>query len=176
MFVRMVGLMIFLLASHLAKAQPTMSEYQVKALFLLNFIKYVDWPAVAMPGANAPLVIGIMGKDNFNDYLTNAIDGRSVKGRAIVIKHLALNDAPGGCAILFIRSSATASLGKILANTGTEPVLTVGEDETFLDKGGIINFKLDQGKIRLEINLKAAQKANLQISSKLLNLADTVKE
>ena len=153
-------------------AQISMSEYQVKALFLLNFAKYVDWPA----GASGPITIGIMGQDNFNDSLTQAVDGKNINGRSIVIKHLSENDDISGCTILFISSSENSQLSAILGKTGSLPILTVGEEESFLQNGGIINFTLKNGKIHLAVNLKAAQKANLQISSKLLSVADVVKE
>ena len=170
------GLMVFLSGSLTAHAQTSLSEYQVKALFLLNFIKYVDWPAGALPGATSPIVIDILGRDNFNDSLTNAVEGKNINGRAIVIKHVSAGDDLNGCAILFISSSEDSRLSDILSKTGTLPILTVGEDESFLQDGGIINFTLKDGKIHLEINLKAAQKVKLQISSKLLSVADEVKE
>ena len=157
-------------------AQTSMAEYQVKALFLCNFIKYVNWPAEAMPGPASPIIIGILGEDNFNDSLTHAVAGKNFNGRAIVIKHLSAGDDLSGCAILFISSSENSQLSEILSKAGTLPILTVGEDESFLQKGGIINFTIKEGKIHLEINLVGAQKVNLQISSKLLSVADTVKE
>ena len=174
--ISLFGLMIFLLGNLTLDAETTMAEYQVKALFLLNFVKYVDWPAEAAPGATSPIVIGILGQDNFNDSLTNAAEGKSFNGRAVVIKRLSANDDLGGCAILFISASEKSRLDEILGKTGRLPILTVGEDESFLQKGGIINFTLKEDKIHLAINLKAAQKVNLQISSKLLSVADVVKE
>jgi len=170
--ISLFGFMVFLWGSLPMSAQTTMAEYQVKALFLLNFAKYVDWPA----GASSPITIGIMGQDNFNDSLTHAIDGKSINGRSIVIKHLSENADPSGCTILFISSSKNSQLSAILSKTGSLPILTVGEDESFLQNGGIINFMLKEGKIHLAINLKAAQKVKLQISSKLLSVADVVKE
>jgi hypothetical protein len=174
--ISLFGLMIFLFGSLTMHAQTTMAEYQVKALFLLNFVKYVDWPASAMPGATSPITIGILGQDNFNDSLTNAVEGKNINGREIIIKHLSADDDLNGCTILFISSSENSQLSAILSKTSTLPILTVGEDESFLHKGGIINFTLKEDKIHLEINLKAAQKVNLQISSKLLSVADVVKE
>jgi hypothetical protein len=170
--VSLFGLMIFLGGSPMAHAQMSMSEYQVKALFLCNFVKYVDWPG----GATGPIVIGILGQDNFNDSLTNAVAGKNIDGRAIVIKHFSEGDDLSGCAILFVSSSENSQLSEILGKTGSLPILTVGETDSFLQNGGIINFMLKEGKIHLAINLKAAQKVNLQISSKLLSVADMVKE
>jgi hypothetical protein len=153
-----------------------MSEYQVKALFLLNFVKYVDWSAAVGSNANGPIVIGILGQDRFNDTLKDAAAGKVVNGRTIVIKHVSATDDLGGCSVLFISSSENSRLEQILGKTGILPVLTVGEDESFIDKGGLINFLLKDGKIQLEINLKAARQVKLQISSKLLSVAVAVKE
>jgi hypothetical protein len=164
------GLMFFLFGNQTMHAQTSMSEYQVKALFLLNFVKYVDWPA----GTSGPITIGILGQDNFGDSLARAVDGKTVNGRAISIKHFSLGESLSGCAILFISASENSQLSAILSKTGSMPILTVGESESFLQNGGIINFMLIDGKIHLAINLKTAQKANLQISSKLLSVADVV--
>lgn len=174
--ISLFGLLAFLCGGPTASAQTSMAEYQVKALFLCNFIKYVTWPAAAMPGVTSPIVIGILGQDNFDDSLTQAVEGKNFNGRAIMIKHLSAGDDPSGCAILFVSESENSRLGGILGRIGTLPILTVGEDESFLQKGGIINFMLKDGKIHLAINLAGAQRANLQISSKLLSVADVVKE
>ena len=170
--IRLCCLMHFLLGSLTLHAQAYMSEYEVKALFLLNFIKYVEWPA----GASATITIGILGQDNFGDSLKNAVDGKTIDGRTLMIRHLTLGDSPDGCAILFISASEASQQSAILSKTGSRPILTVGESETFIENGGIINFLLKDGKIHLAINLSAAHKANLQISSKLLSVADVVKE
>jgi hypothetical protein len=171
----LLGLMIFLGGGQALQAQATMSEYQVKALFLLNFIKYVNWPAGAPSREGEPIVIGVLGQDNFDESLTNAIEGQTIDGRSIITRHVSEDDDLSGCAILFVTSSETSRLPGILGKTGTLPILTVGENESFFQDGGIINFTLREGKIHLEINLRAAQKANLEISSKLLSVADKVR-
>jgi len=168
--------MVFLWGNLMASAQTSMSEYQLKALFLCNFVKYVDWPSGAMQGTTGPIVIGVLGEDNFSSNLKQAVEGKTVNGRQIVIKHLSDDEDLGGCAILFISSSENSRLSAILGKTSTLPILTVGEDGAFLQKGGIINFVLKEGKIQLEINLQLAQKVKLQISSKLLSVATVVKE
>jgi hypothetical protein len=172
----LLALLLFLWASLTIHAQTSMSEYQVKALFLLNFAKYVDWSAAVPPNANAPIIIGILGQDNFNDSLKNAAAGKTVNGRSVVVKQVSSSDDLGGCSILFISSSENSRLDEILSKTSALPILTVGESESFLAKGGIINFLLTDGKIQLAINLKTARKVRLQISSKLLSVAVTVKE
>ena len=151
------------------------SEYQVKAAFLFNFAKYVDWPAAAFPGPNAPIVIGVMAKDRFDDDLRQAVEGKTVNGRPFVIKHLAADSELNGCHILFISGLEASRMGAILDKARALPVLTVGEDEPFARNGGIISFVLRNGNVRLDIDLAAAKKAGLTISSRLLAVADVVK-
>ncbi len=158
-------------AANAAGAEPSMTEYQVKALFLLNFTKYVDWPTNAFAGTNAPIVIGLYGENKFGDALTKAVEGRTVSGRQIVIQPIEKNGDPGKCQVLFISDSEKNHLGEILDNIKALPVLTVGETDQFLERGGMINFVKKEGKIQLE----GARRAKLEISSKLLGVADVVK-
>jgi hypothetical protein len=151
------------------------TEYQVKALFLLNFTKYVDWPPAAFAETNSPIIIGLYGEDKFGDALKQAVEGKTIGGRRIVIQPVEKGGDPGKCHMLFISDSETDHLGEILDKIKALPVLTVGETDQFMEQGGMINFVKKEGKIRLEINLDAARQAGLEISSKLLNVADVVK-
>jgi len=153
----------------------TFTEYQVKALFLMNFTKYVEWPATAFATNNTPFTIGVYGENNFGDNLRNAVAGKKVGSRSIVIRQVDGTNDMAQCQILFISGSEKKNTGDILDMLKVSPVLTVGETEQFTGQGGIINFVKKDGKVRLEINLQAAQQANLQISSKLLSVADVVK-
>jgi YfiR/HmsC-like len=161
--------------TQLAAAEASLTEYQVKALFLLNFTKYVTWPASAFAETNSPIAIGIYGEDKFGEDLEKAVTGKNVGGRSIVIQRIKSADESAKCHIVFIGSSEKKRAGEIIAQLQTAPVLTVGEIEQFTEQGGIINFTKKEGKVRLEINLQAAQLANVQISSKLLSVADVVK-
>ena len=169
-------LLCFFSAAVAAKCQDGgFTEYHVKALFLFNFAKYVQWPEQAFSDTNAPITIGIVGEDKFGDDLPNAVEGKTVGGRSFAIKHLSANDNPQGCQILFISDSESSQVGDILQKVGALPILTVGEDKSFSRSGGIINFILKDGNVRLEINLDSASRAGLKISSKLLAVADTVR-
>ena len=151
---------------------------QVKALFLFNFSKYVDWPSEAFATANAPIVIGVIGgsvEGKFLRELARTVQAKNVDGRSILVRQIQTLEDLDKCHVLFIRSSEKTRLGEILGGLKTRPVLTVSETDQFLEEGGVINFVKKEGKIRLEINLDAARQANLQISSKLLNVADVVK-
>jgi hypothetical protein len=153
---------------------PAASEAQIKAVFLFNFAKYVEWPATAFPNSNAPITIGVMGTDPFGGYLQR-VEGKLLHGRPFVIKQLASDSDVSSCHILFISHSEAARMREILEKTGALPILTVGEDAAFAQNGGIINFVLKNGNVRLEIDLAAARKAGLTISSRLLAVADVVK-
>ena len=163
------------ITGHVAGDEVSMPEYQVKALFLLNFIKYVDWPQGSFADAGTPVIIGVYGEDRFGDALKKAVQGKIISGRRIIVQSLGKSDATAKCNILFISDSEKTHLGEILNKIKGLPVLTVGESGLFLEQGGIINFVNKEGKIRLEINLDSARQANLQISSKLLSVADVVK-
>lgn len=151
------------------------TESHLKALFLVKFARYVDWPANAYSGTNSPITIGVMGRDDFGEDLPQAISGQTVKGRGFVIKHLAADDELSGCQILFISDSESSHIEKILARVSSLPILTVGEDKTFAQNNGIIDFLHKGDNIRLEINLTTANQAGLKISSRLLSVADVVK-
>ena len=158
-----------------AGGEVSMTEYQVKALFLLNFTKYVDWPPAAFAGTNVTIVIGLYGEDKFGDALTKAVEGKTVNGRRIIIQPIEKDGDLGKCQMLFISDSEKNHLGETLDKIKALPVLTVGETDQFMEQGGMINFVKKEGKIRLEINLDAARQAKLEISSKLLGVADVVK-
>jgi hypothetical protein len=169
------GLIALLLESNFGFAGDTaLTRYQVEAIFLFNFTKYVDWPPAAFPNAAAPIAIGVLGADPFGDNLQHIVEGKTVNGRPFVIKHLASDSEFNGCHILFICHSEESRMEEILGKTGALPVLTVGEDEQFDQNGCIINFVLKNGNVRLQIDLAAARKAGLTISSRLLAVADTV--
>jgi hypothetical protein len=162
-------------AVNAAGAEPSMTEYQVKALFLLNFTKYVDWPTTAFAETNSPIVIGLYGENRFGDALTKVVADKTISGRQIIVQPIEKDGDLGKCQMLFISDSEKNHLGEILDKIKTLPVLTVGETDQFMERGGVINFVKKAGKIRLEINLAAARQAKLGISSKLLGVADTVK-
>jgi hypothetical protein len=153
---------------------PVATEAQVKAAFLLNFAKYADWPASAFAEATAPITIGLIGTDSFGDTWLR-VEGKTINGRAFIIKHLAPDADIKDCQILFISHSESARMAGILRTARSLPILTVGEDAAFTENGGIINFVLKNGKVRLEIDLAAARKAGVVLHSRLLAVADTVK-
>jgi hypothetical protein len=158
-------------AFHRAPGQDAApSEYQVKAACIYNFTKFVEWPPEAFSNPSSPFVIGVIGDDPFNGELQRAVQDKDVCGRKFVVRHLRNADEARSCQILFISRSERKSIGDILAAVSTLPVLTISETDRFVQSGGIINFLLEQNKVRFEINAAAAKKAGLKVSSKLLDL------
>ena len=162
-------------AGHVSGGEVSLAEYQVKALFLLNFTKFVAWPGGAFPGTNTPVVIGVYGEDKFGGALKKVVEGKTVSGRQIIIQSIDRSDEAEKCQILFISDSEKKHLGETLDKLKALPVLTVGESDQFMEQGGMINFVKKEGSVRLEINMDAARQARLQISSRLLTVADKVK-
>lgn len=176
-----------------ARAESAQSrEYQVKAAFIYNFTKFVDWPAEKMADSNEPIVIGIIGRDPFGRAF-EAIEDKQVKGRGIVVKRfecLEETEKSGKdkaklaqrietlrkCHLLFICSSEKNNLAKITTALKDYPVLTVGETDGFVEAGGIVELLVEHKKVRFEVNLTAAKGAKLKIRSKLLRLAKRVVE
>jgi hypothetical protein len=154
-----------------AAQETAPSEYQVKAACIYNFTKFVEWPPEAFPPErSSPFVIGVIGDDPFNGELQRAVQNKDVGGRGFVVRHLRNAGEARACHILFVCRSERKSVADILAAVASLPVLTISETDRFVQSGGIINFLVEQNKVRFEINAEAAKKAGLKISSKLLNL------
>ena len=158
-----------------ARAQTaTTKEYKVKATYLFNFAQFVEWPAAVFGDATAPIVIGVLGDDEFGPFLDQLVQGEKVKGRLLIVKRSRKIDELQGCHILFISKSEEARLTAILALLESSSILTVGEIEGFAQRGGIINFFLEGEKLRFEINPEAADRCGLKIRAQLLSLSKIV--
>lgn len=147
------------------------SEYQLKAAFLFNFVKFVEWPSAASANPKSPIVIGILGENPFGSDLARTIRGKTVNNRPLEVKEFHSVIETTNCHVLFISASAKKQLPDIFNGLGGVCVLTVGETDGFTQTGGMVNFVLEGNKIRFEIRDDAAKKAGLKISSKLLSLA-----
>ena len=152
----------------------TSSEYQVKAAFLFHFAQFVDWPRETFKDVGDPLTYCTIGEDPFGGALDQSLRGKTVGGRPLQVQHFQKPQEIRGCHILFVTEGEQKFLREAMASVSGQAVLTVGESERFALEGGIIGFSLEKNKIRFEINLEAAEKANLKISAKLLALAKTV--
>lgn len=161
------------LAATLARASQT-REYDLKAAFLFNFAQFVEWPAEAFADSTSPITIGVLGDDPFGQSLDHIVAGERVRRRAFVVRRFRSVDQVQSCQILFVSSSERKRLDRILGALAHRSVLTVGDTKDFTDHSGIIGFDLEQQRLRLRINVAAANDARLTISSKLLRQAVVV--
>jgi hypothetical protein len=154
-------------------------EYQVKAAFLYNFAKFVDWPADRFSHDTAPIRIAVIGQNPFGDELDHALRGRKISGRDVLVDYLAAADRPAFEAssyhVIYVAAGEERSLEKFAGGTGGARALTVGESARFAAEGGIVKFSTIDDKVRFEINADAADVAGLKISAQLLKLATTVR-
>ena len=166
-------------------------EYEVKAGFLYNFLKFVEWPEEKVGDSNEPIIIAVIGKDVFKDAFDNIKD-KTIEGRKITVKHFKgiselqrnSSDEPSvkhpqieaiqQSHLIFICPSEKNNIEEILRLLKDQAVLTVADTEGFLDAGGIIKLLMEENKVRFEINMIAAKEAKIKIRSQLLRLAKKV--
>ena len=129
-----------------------------------------------MPNANAPLILGVVGEDPFGPVLDETIKGKTANGHPFVVRRFRRGEDASGCQILFTSSSDQTYIRSLLASLKGSSVLTVGETEGFGRLGGIISFTLEENRVRFGINVAAAERARLKISSKLLSVAKVVRD
>jgi hypothetical protein len=155
------------------------SEYLIKAGFIYNFAKLVEWPATAFAQPDSPIVIGILGDDPFGATLDRIVADKKINGRGFAVKRLKwtkeLKDLKN-CNILFVSSSEKEHMDGVVDAIKWLPILTIGDAPGFAKRGGIMNFTLEDNKIRFEVNVEAAKHADLTISSRLLTLAKIVQQ
>lgn len=156
-------------------AESPSLEYQVKAACLYNFAKFVDWPPRVFADQNSPIVFGILGEDPFGNALEAIIKNKTINGRTLIIKRSRRVEDLKDCHILFISRSEQAHDAQILKSLAGLSILTVSDTEEFVAEGGIISFKMQNNKVRFEVNVATAQRAALKISSELLDLAIAVR-
>jgi len=159
--------------SDIYAGDPKPGEYQVKAAFLYNFAKFVEWPADAFAQKSDSMNLCILGDDPFGSDL-NTIQGEIIGNRRLSIKHVKTTQPLRECHILFVCNSEKKQLPKIVNTLKGASVLLVGDTDGFAQQNIIINFYLEEDKVRFEINADAAKLARLNISSKLLKLAKIV--
>lgn len=169
---RLFLLSLYCLAA-VAQAQSA-TEYQVKAAFLFNFARFVEWPAEAFPSADSALQICVLGQDPFGRDFEQVIMDKTVNGHRIEVAHPEGVPQARACHILFVATSEKAHLPMILHGLKGASVLVVGDTAGFATLGGAINFVIDDSRVRFEINLKAAELAHLKLSARLLTVAKVV--
>jgi hypothetical protein len=155
-------------------AQDTLSEYQIKAAYLFNFLKFVVFPSESFADPLAPIVIGVVGEVPFGSALPQVVIGKTVQGRDLVIHRYRNGEDLRGAHILFISASERKRIPMILSSLRGSSVVTVADTAGFLDAGGMIQFLDENQRVRFAVNVDASSVAKLKISSKLLSLAKVV--
>jgi len=181
MYLRYLTYLVLFLACCAVRSGPAradttqFTETQVKAAYLFNFAKFVEWPASSFPPVGAPLVIVIIGKVPVGDVY-NALNGRSAKGRRVQVRQVTRIEEIGACQILFIANSERGRLREILKSVPALGVLTVSDIRNFSNLGGMIGLVTRGEKVQFEINIGSAGRAGLKLSSQMLKLALAVYE
>jgi TonB family protein len=169
-----VGLGLILLALQLLALgqQPNATEDQVKAAYLLNFAKLAQWPKQALPDGPSPLLIGVSGGDeDFLAILKAVVAGKTIGTHTLVVRPVSSADEMKACHIVFFRASERKHTQAAIEGLAQVGVVSVGEDESFLRQGGMINLVRDHGSVRFEVNSDALDHSEIHFSSKILALA-----
>jgi hypothetical protein len=167
------AVVLALLGAAFAADEPSRpTEYDMKAAYLFHFAKFVRWPEEDAPGSS--FVIAVLGEDPFGAILDRMLEGKTILSRKIEVRRVTTLPAGSRIHVLFVGSSEEARLGEILQTLRGSSVLTVGDMEGFVDRGGMIAFKLREDTVRFEVNLSQVERAKLKMSSQLIRLAQRV--
>lgn len=168
---------LFVVAGAMPVAAQPAAEFEVKAAFLYNFIRFIDWPEEAFAGPSDPIVIGVLGReDPFESRLKTAVRGKTIDGRPLEVRFAQRIEEIDNAHLIYISDSAPEPQADILAAVARRPVVTVGETPGFTASGGVVRFFVRDRRIAFEINPRAAERKGLRISSRLLSLADVYRE
>ena len=171
---REVVCVLVCLVFHATAAAQSAEVSQVKAAYLYNFAKYVEWPADESGGADKPTVICVVGDERTSDILDQVIVGRKANGRRLEARRPRTAGEFRACQILFIGFPDKAHIAPILRGLKDANTLVVGQSNQFLALGGMINLSEENGTIALEIDPKSAEASGLKISSRLLVVSRVV--
>lgn len=174
-FILMIAVLTLFCPEAVCAEPDRLTENEIKAAYLYNFAKYVDWPATAFPSESTPLTLCIIGKSPLNPVI-ESLAKKTIKNRGLAIRQLSEIEDLNGCNILFVNAALKSSLPQILAAAVPFSILTVSDYKGFAAVGGNIEFVPVGDKIRFAINNRTAKRADLKISSHLLRLATTVIE
>lgn len=147
-------------------------EYVLKAVFLYNFCRFIDWPDRAFDSPDQPMIIGVIGDNPFGGLIEETVKGEMLRGRRIRVEYYRRPSDIGRCHVLFVGASEMHRADDIIAAVAGRSVLTVGETEAFLERGGMVALTADQNRVRLQINPARLRAENLAASSKLLRVAE----
>lgn len=149
-------------------------EYQVKAAFLLNFARFVEWPGADQWPADRPIVLGIQELEPFGEAL-KLIEGRTAQGHTLQVRHITSTNELDSCDLLFLNSPQPSEVRQYLRLASGKPILTIGETPGFASAwGGVIRLRQDGEHMQIHVNPAAARDAGLKVSSQLLEIARIV--
>jgi hypothetical protein len=166
--------LLFACSSVLGQQKP--SEYQVEAAYLYNFGRFVEWPAKLTPAQNSSFTVCVLGEDPFGQALDTTLAGETMGNQRVVARRISSPQMADDCQILFISSSEANRLNKIIEALDKSAILTVSDIPQFLQRHGMIQFVLEENRIRFAVNLIATQRAGLTLSSELLKVATAVRK
>jgi len=169
------GLILSVLPPVCAQSEET-AEYPVKFAFLYQFAQFIQWPPGAFENATAPLVVCVVGRDPFEPDLEQNLLNHTIDKHPIAIMSVKRGASLRVCQMVFVPASESKQTPGIIDGLRGSSVLTIGETKGFVERGGIINFTIEQNKLHFEINLDAARQSPLVISSKVLALARIVRD
>jgi len=169
-----IALVIFFAPAHKPLMAKEVEEYSVKAAFILNFIKFTNWPTASFANADDPYQLCIMGNNAMVDQF-KTINGKKIENRPLQVTQLLSSEGCRPCDIIFISRDTPRSVSdKIISNVKGTSVLTIGETKGFAKLGGVINFFSKDDRLYFEINPRAAKEQGISLSSRLLKLAHIV--
>src|SRR5258708_13231166 len=151
------------------KASPT--EYEVKAAYLYNFGRFVQWPNKSTAHGGSPFTVCVLGQDPFGQALDAILAGESIDGANTAAARISKPQEPVNCRILFISSSEASHLNQILLTSESRLLLTVSDLPLFSQRGGMVQFVLEGKRVRFEVNLTPVEHTHLALSSQLLQVA-----
>ena len=159
-------------------AQPRsgLSEQELKAAALNQMVHFARWPAEAFSESNSPLVIGIYGEDPFGSLMDDLVEGESAFGHPIKIVRCFTPEAAATCHAVFVRGSDKRSADLLVHVLSGKSVLTICDDENITAAGAVVGLTVRNNRIHILVNLEAARRAKVTLSSKLLRLAEIVKQ
>jgi hypothetical protein len=165
------SLAVLFLAPAACGQQYRPSEYQVKATYLYDFSRFVEWPEQSADSRSGPFLICVLGQNPFGRTLNDLVANENIGGKSVVAKQVNTADDAAGCRVVFISFSEEAHLKQILASLNSSSALTVSDLPRFTERGGMIQFVLENNHVRFQVNIETAKHAGIAMSSELLKLA-----
>ena len=170
----LVAVLCFVSSAAFGADAAQTKEYQIKAAFVLNFAKFLEWPESRFASNEQPIAIGVVGQSPLTAELQAIVKGRKVRGRNVTVKNASTLDDVQGVHLLFVGAARSTELALIKTAAESAAVLTIGESPEFEAAGGMITFLIEGDKVRFAINMGAAEQAHLKISAQLQQLATAV--